>query len=62
ASNQFNVTFYLASEKPPDDPIGDPGIQEPDGGSAWLIIALLAMAVIVGGGWMYYRKRKPTEL
>jgi hypothetical protein len=62
ASNQFNVTFYLASEKPPDDPIGDPGIQEPDGGSAWLIIALLVMAAIVGGGWMYYRKRKPAEL
>jgi len=47
ASNEFNV---------------NPGIQEPEGGSAWLIIALLALTAIVGGGWMYYRKRKPTEL
>ena len=61
ASNEFNVTFYLASQKPPT-PTGDPGIQEPDGGSAWVFIALLAMAAIIGGGWMYYRKRKPTEL
>ena len=63
ASNEFNVTFYLASQKPPDDPSGtDPGIQEPGGGSAWLIIALLAMTAIIGGGWMYYRKRKPADL
>ncbi len=64
ASNAFNVTFYLEDEEPPGPgPVGpSSGVQEPDGGSGWIIIALLVIVGVVGVGWMYYRKRKPAQL
>jgi hypothetical protein len=59
-SNQFNITFYLAGEEPGPGPGPGPGIQGPDDGSNWLVIILVALAAVVGGVWMFYRRRKPA--
>ncbi len=60
-SNEFNITFYLAGDDPGPGPGPDtPGVQGPSSGSAWALIALVAIAAVVGGAWMYYRRRKPS--
>ncbi len=60
-SNSFNISFFLAGEEPgpgPDTP--GPGVQGPSGGGGWIVIALVALAAVLGGGWMYYRRKRPS--
>ncbi|NIP35592.1 MAG: LPXTG cell wall anchor domain-containing protein, partial [Thermoplasmata archaeon] len=60
-SNEFNITFYLAGDDPGPGPGPDtPGVQGPSGGSVWVLVALVAIAAVLGGAWMYYRRKKPS--
>ena len=62
-SNKVNITFYLAGEDPGPGPgpgPTGPDVQGPSDGGGWIVIALVALAAILGGAWMYYRRRKPS--
>jgi hypothetical protein len=60
-SNLFNITFYKAGDDPGPGPgPTGPDVQDPSSGGGWIIIALLALVVAAGVGWMWYRKRKPA--
>jgi hypothetical protein len=62
-SNKFNITFYKAGDDPGPGPgpgPSGPGVQDPSSGGVWLIVAILVLVAAAGGGWMLYRKRKPS--
>jgi len=58
-SNAFDIAFYPEGEEPGPGPV-TPGIQDPSGGSGWVVIVLLVLVAAAGAGWMWYRKRKPA--
>ena len=58
-SNAFNITFYEKGQKPPGPgPTTGTGPQEPEGGNATVLIAILVVAIAGGVGWMYYRRHR----